>query len=235
MVLPLEMGWRHLLFENWPVDPTLMDSHLPAALTPDTHDGSAWLSVVPFTNVAVRPKGLPQWASVPLPELNVRTYVTRDGVPSVYFFSLDAQGVSSVVGARLFHHLPYYYARISLSWTDGRVQFSSRRKHPGARPAHYEATYWPTGEPFSAPEDPLGEFLVERYRFYTEAPDGTLRYTDVSHEPWTLYPARAAVETDTLCSADGFDRPDSDPVHFYSPGLDVVAEPSKRAPVAGGP
>ncbi|MFC6757582.1 MULTISPECIES: YqjF family protein [Haloarcula] len=235
MVLPLEMGWRHLLFENWPVDPALMDSHLPEALTPDTHDGSAWLSVVPFTNVDVRPKGLPQWASVPLPELNVRTYVTRDGVPSVYFFSLDAQGISSVVGARLFHHLPYYYARISLSWTDGRVQFRSRRKHPGARPAHYEATYWPTGEPFSAPEDPLGEFLVERYRFYTEAPDGTLRYTDVAHDPWTLYPARAEVETDTLCSADGFDRPDSDPVRFYSPGLDVVAEPSRRAPAEGEP
>jgi len=103
MVLPLEMGWRHLLFENWPVDPELMDSHVPDGLSPDTYDRSAWLSVVPFTSVDVRPKGVPRWASVPLPELNVRTY-------------------------------------------------SSRHKHPGARPAHYEATYWPTGEPFSAPE-----------------------------------------------------------------------------------
>ncbi|MDS0282894.1 YqjF family protein [Haloarcula onubensis] len=230
MALALEMGWRHLLFENWPVDPALMDSHLPETLSPDTHDGSAWLSVVPFTNVAVRPKGFPRWAGVRLPELNVRTYVERDGEPSVYFFSLDAQGISSVVGARLFHHLPYYYARISLDWADGRVQFSSRRKHPGARPARYEATYWPTGEPFSAPDDPLGEFLVERYRFYTEAPDGTLRYTDVDHDPWTLYPAAAEIERDTLCSADGFDRPDTEPVCYYSPGLDVVAAPSRRAP-----
>ena len=172
MVLPLEMGWRKLLFENWPIEPAVMDAHLPEGLEPDVYDGSAWLSVVPFTNVNVRPKGLPAALGIRLPELNVRTYVTRDGVPSVYFFSLDAQGLASVVGARLFHHLPYYYARISLSWDDGRVQFSSRRKHPGARPARYEATYWPTGEPFTAPEDPLGEFLVERYRFYTEAPGG---------------------------------------------------------------
>ncbi|MDR9380502.1 MAG: DUF2071 domain-containing protein [Natronomonas sp.] len=228
MVLPLEMGWRHLLFENWPIDPAILDTHLPDALAPDVYDGSAWLSVVPFTNVAVRPKGVPEALGIRLPELNVRTYVTREGVPSVYFFSLDAQGVASVLGARLFHHLPYYYARISLEWTDGRVRFDSRRRHPGSRPARYEGTYWPTGEPFSAPDDPFGAFLVERYRFYTEAQDGTMRYTDVEHEPWTLYPASAEIETDTLLSADGFDRPDSEPVYYYSPGLDVVASRSER-------
>jgi len=227
MVLPLEMGWRQLLFENWPVDPELMDAHLPASLDADRYDGSAWLSVVPFTNVAVRPKGFPRSLGVRLPEINVRTYVTRDGVPSVYFFSLDAQGLASVVGARLFHHLPYYYARVSLRFRDGRVQFDSRRRHPGARPGVYEATYWPTDDPFIATADSLAEFLVERYRFYTEAPDGSLRYTDVSHDTWTLYPASATVETDTLLRADGFARPDDDPVCYYSPGVDVVASRSK--------
>jgi uncharacterized protein YqjF (DUF2071 family) len=232
MVVPLEMGWRHLLFENWPVDPALMDAHLPGSLEADRHDGRAWLSVVPFTNVAVRPKGLPRSLGVRLPEVNVRTYVTRDGVPSVYFFSLDAQGLASVVGARLFHHLPYYYARISLAADDGRVRFRSRRRHPGARPARYAATYRPTGGPFDARTDPLAAFLVERYRFYTQAPDGTVRYTDVDHDPWTLYPAEATVETDTLLRADGFARPDADPVFHYSPGLDVVAARSKTAPGA---
>jgi uncharacterized protein YqjF (DUF2071 family) len=229
MVLPLAMGWRHLLFENWPVEPSVMDAHLPDGLSPDVYDGSAWLSVVPFTNVAVRPKGLPERLGIRLPELNVRTYVTRDGVPSVYFFSLDAQGVASVIGARLFHHLPYYYARISLTGTDGRVRFRSRRRHPGARPAAYEATYGPSGEPFAAPDDAFAEFLVERYRFYTEAQDGSIRYTDVEHEPWTLYPAVAEVETNTLLTAHGFARPDADPVYYYSPGLDVAASRSKRA------
>ncbi|WP_121744464.1 YqjF family protein [Natronorubrum halophilum] len=228
MVVPLEMGWRHLLFENWPVDPDVMDAHLPERLEPDEHDGSAWLSVVPFTNVAVRPKGMPERVGIRLPELNVRTYVTRDGVPSVYFFSLDAQGISSVIGARLFHHLPYYYARIALEYDDGRVTFSSRRRHPGARPAQYEGTYWPTDEPFSAPDDPFGEFLVERYRFYTESQDGSIRYTDVDHEPWTLYPATAEIETNTLHASHGFDRPTADPIYYYSPGLDVIAARSKR-------
>ena len=228
MVLPLAMGWRQLLFENWPIDPEVMDAHLPDGLEPDTHDGSAWLSVVPFTNVNVRPKGLPAQVGIRLPELNLRTYVTRDGVPSVYFFSLDAEGISSVIGARLLHHLPYFYARISLAWKNGRVQFSSRRLHPGSRPVHYEGSYWPTGEPFSAPEDPFGAFLVERYRFYTEAQDGSIRYTDVDHEPWTLYPADAEITTSTLLKSHGFAEPEADPVVYYSPGLDVSASTSRR-------
>ncbi|SFS76421.1 YqjF family protein [Halostagnicola kamekurae] len=228
MVVPLEMGWRQLLFENWPVDPGVMDAHLPEGLTPDEYDGSAWLSIVPFTNVAVRPRGVPKSLGIRLPELNVRTYVTHDGVPSVYFFSLDAQGIASVLGARLFHHLPYYYARISLTVEDGRIAFSCRRRHPGAQPAHYEGTYWPTDDPFSAPNDPFGEFLVERYRFYTEAQDGSIRYTEVEHEPWQLYPAAAEIERNTLFSAHGFETPDAEPVYHYSPGLDVVASRSRR-------
>lgn len=228
MVVPLEMGWRQLLFENWPIDPAVMDAHLPGKLTPDEYDGSAWLSVIPFTNVAVRPKGVPESLGIRLPELNVRTYVTHDGVPSVYFFSLDAQGISSVLGARVFHHLPYYYARILLAVEDDRIAFSSKRRHPGARPAQYEGTYRPTGEPFSAPSDPFGEFLVERYRFYTEAQDGSIRYTDVEHEPWQLYPAAADIERNTLLSAHGFATPDAEPVYYYSPGLDVVASRSRR-------
>ncbi len=228
MVLSLEMGWRHLLFQSWPIAPELMNAHLPDELEADTFDGSAWLSVVPYTNVSVRPKGLPAGMGIRLPELNLRTYVERDGVSSVYFFSLDAQGLASVIGARLFQHLPYYYARTSLAWANGRIQFRSRRLHPGERPAHYDASYWPAGKPFAAPEDPFAEFLVERYRFYTQTPDGSIRYTDVGHEPWTLYPADADIETNTLLSANGFAVPDTEPVYYYSPGLDVVASTSSR-------
>jgi len=226
-MVPLEMGWRHLLFENWPVDPAVVDPHLPDALTVDEHDGRAWLSVIPFTNVAVRPRGLPASLGLPLPELNLRTYVTCDGEPGVYFFSLDAEGLLGVLGARLTQHLPYYYAHISLTGADGGVRFTSRRRHPGARPAAYAATYRPTGAAFEAGEDPLARFLVERYRFYTEAPDGSLRYADIDHEPWTLYPATVNVRRNTLFAANGFQHPDTAPIRYYSPGLDVTASRSK--------
>ena len=229
MVFQLAMGWRHLLFANYPVDPGVVDAHLPDALAVDTFDGDAWLSVVPFTNVDVRPRGLPAVAGIDLPELNLRTYVTCRGEPGVYFFSLDAQGVSSVLGARIFHHLPYYSARVRLERDDrGGIRFESRRRHPGDRPVHYAATYRPDGEPFESHEDPRAAFLTERYRFYTQASDDSVRYATVAHEPWTLAPATVVTETNTLFEANGFDRPSASPVCYYSPGVDVHASASKQ-------
>jgi hypothetical protein len=38
----------------------------------------------------------------------------------------------------------------------------------------------------------------------------------VSHESWTLYLAEATVETDTLLRAEGFERPDEEPVCYLN-------------------
>jgi len=227
MVVEIEMGWRQLLFENYPVDLEVVEPHVPDGLDVDTFEGSAYLSVVPYTNVEVRPKGLPAWAGSPLPELNLRTYVSHDGVPGVYFCSLDAQGLPGVLGARLLQSLPYYYARIAMDSEGNRIHYRSSRRHPGARHAAYEATYGADGEAFEAPEDPLTDFLLERYRLYTESSSGHLRTTAVEHEPWTVYPAAADVETNTLFAANGFDKPDGEPVRYYAPGVDVLAGKSR--------
>ncbi|EMA30574.1 YqjF family protein [Halobiforma nitratireducens] len=230
MVVSLSMGWRHLLFANWPVDPDRLEPHLPDRLSVDTHDGRAWLSVVPFTNVDVRPQRLPGGTGLPLPELNLRTYVTYDGNPGVYFFSLDADGLAAVLGARLFHHLPYYHADIDIEVAeDGTVAFSSRRRHRGARSVRFDARYEPTGSRYHADPGSLAHFLTERYRYYTEAPDGSIRYADVSHESWPLYDAEVSIRENTLFAANGFDTPNSEPVHLYSPGVDTVASGSKLA------
>lgn len=228
MVVPIAFGWRHLLFANWRVDADVVDAHLPERLGVQEHDGSAWLSVVPLVNVRLRPRGLPERAGITLPELNHRTYVTSDGEPGTYFFSLDADGPLSVIGARLLHALPYFYARIQVSRVGGEVRFTSRRRHPGARSARFSATYGPTGEAFTAEPGSLAEFLTERHRLYTESPDGTIRYVDATHERWTLYPAAASIRENTLARASGFEQPGGEPVLYYSPGVDVVTSRSRR-------
>lgn len=228
MVVPLAFGWRHLLFANWPVDSDVLAAHLPDELSLDEYDGTGWLSIIPFLNVDVRPRGVPEQMSIPITELNLRTYVVHDGEPGIYFFSLDAQSLLTVVGARLTHFLPYYFARGHIREDDGLVDFVSRRLHPGDRPANYAATYRPSGEAFVAEPGSLAEFLTERRRLYTQSPGGTLRYTDVEHDRWTLYPAEATVRENTLFEANGFAHPESDPTLYYSPGVDVVATRSKR-------
>jgi uncharacterized protein YqjF (DUF2071 family) len=229
MVVDIEMGWRHLLFEHYPVDPAVVAPHLPTGLAPDTYDGDAWLSVVPFTNVDVRPAGVPPELGFGLPELNLRTYVVHEGDPGVYFFSLDADGLLGVAGARLFHRLPYFYADADLDVVgdgDPRIRFRSRRRHPGATPAEYAATYRPTGEPFRPEPGSLAAFLVERYCYFAATPDG-IRRADVDHERWPLRAATADVERNTLFCANGFETPDADPIRHYSRGFDVRASRSR--------
>ncbi|MFB6129751.1 MAG: YqjF family protein, partial [Salinigranum sp.] len=192
-------------------------------------DGRAWLSVVPFVNVDLRPAALPRGAGFALPELNLRTYVRHRGRPGVYFFSLDADGALGVLGARLFHHLPYYFARIDVDAEDDRVTFASRRRHPGARPVAFRATYGPDGERFEADRGSLSAFLTARDRYYTEDPSGATRYATVEHERWPLYPATARIGPDELFRGNWFDPPEADPTFLYSPGVDTVASTSRRA------
>jgi|AntDeeMetageno50_2_1112565.scaffolds.fasta_scaffold07291_2 hypothetical protein len=228
MGVPLAFGWRHLLFTNWRIDADTLANRLPDALDVHEYDGTGWISVIPFVNVDTRPRGFPRWAGVNLPELNVRTYVTCEDEPGIYFFSLDAPSVVTVLGARLFHHLPYYYASMQFQWRNGRAIFRSRRRQPGERPAQYGVTYQPTGDPFEAKPGSLAEFLTERRRLYTQDTSGRVRYTDVDHERWTLYSADVSADKNTMLEAAGVDPSEPDPVVYYSPGVDVVTTTSKR-------
>ena len=127
------MSWHDLLFMHWPVPQEALRPQIPPALQLDTFDGSAWLSVPPFRMSATRPRCLP---SVPplsnFPELNVRTYVTAEGKPGIWFFSLDAANPVAVRLARATFHLPYFDARMSCQVTGDEVRYGSVRTHRGA-------------------------------------------------------------------------------------------------------
>ena len=51
----MQMMWSDLLFAHWSIVPEVLESVLPKGLTLDTHDGKAWMGVVPFlmSNVAL--------------------------------------------------------------------------------------------------------------------------------------------------------------------------------------
>jgi uncharacterized protein YqjF (DUF2071 family) len=74
---------------------------IPGALSFHNFGASAWLGITPFRMSGVRPRFLPSvpWLSNFL-ELNVCTYVTTEGKPSIWFFRLDAQNAVAVRLAR---------------------------------------------------------------------------------------------------------------------------------------
>jgi hypothetical protein len=224
-----EMGWRDTFFASWPVDPDLVAPRVPERLAVDTFEGDAYLSVVPFAIEDIRPEGLPAAVGLSTPELNLRTYVTCDGAPGVYFFNLDADDPLGVVGARLFNRLPYYFADMSYE-PDPPVRFRSRRTTPGARAARFDATYGPAeGAERFRPEPGSREgFLTERYRYFTEDGDGDIRYADIEHETWTLREGSWECRENGLFRANGFDRPEDEPSLLYGDRVEVRASSSQR-------
>ena len=103
--------WRDVLFLHYPVEPKLLQDHVPFKL--DEYNGQAIISIVSFTMESIRFPFLP---SVPglskLNELNLRTYVDVDGKKGVYFFTLDADLKPAIFIARTFFSLPYRLAKI---------------------------------------------------------------------------------------------------------------------------
>src|SRR4029450_6385677 len=141
--------WHDLLFAHWPLPVDDVRRVVPAVLPLDTFDGQAWIGVVPFRMTGVRPRAVPPlpWLSA-FPELNVRTYVTLDGKPGVYFFSLDAGNRLAVVTARLTYFLPYFHAHMAVTHDGEAIRYSSYRIHHGAPSADFIARYGPTSAVF---------------------------------------------------------------------------------------
>src|SRR5262245_11531661 len=125
----MHQTWDQLLFMHWQLPVETLRPLIPPVLEIDTYHGAAWVGVTPFTIRDSRPSFVP-----PLPwlssfhEVNVRTYVHLDGVPGVWFFSLDASSRVAVPAARTFFHLPYHASYISIEEEARRVTLRSPRR-----------------------------------------------------------------------------------------------------------
>jgi uncharacterized protein YqjF (DUF2071 family) len=227
----LRQQWSDLLFMHWPVPTALLQPHLPPRLQLDTHDGVAWLGVVPFKMSKVSTR-----VSPPVPgtdeflELNVRTYVHLDGVPGVWFFSLDATSPLAVWVARTFFHLPYLHATMRLESPGAQLrQFTARRTHGGQPAAHFRAT-WKIGAPLPVAEPgSLAFFLTERYCLYTGNQAHTKLYRGrVAHQPWPLSSAQVLHYESSLVESHGLPTPAGAPLVHAGGPVSVELWPMQR-------
>jgi uncharacterized protein YqjF (DUF2071 family) len=183
----------NLLFAHWRAEPKAIKRLLPPSVEPDVCDGTAWLAIVAFVMAGTRTYAAPRWAGLaPIPELNVRTYVRVDGVPGVWFLSLDASSPLFVLVGRTLYGLRYQLARMTTVADGDRVHYLSARGK-----AAFSATYEPSGPPRHARPGSLEHFLVERYRLFAER-RGRLVTAQVAHEPWPLQPAAARFELNRM-------------------------------------
>ncbi len=222
----MRQDWEHLLFLHWRWDAAEIQRMLPAGLTVDTHDETAWIGLVPFYMSRIRPVGFPSvpWISNFL-EMNLRTYVYDDrGRPGVWFFSLECNRAPAVWLARTCFHLNYQHAKMSANVQGESVEYSWRRR------GHEDTSvfrYAPAGVPRASPPGSLEFFLAERYRLFSHRRrDGRILTGSVHHTPYPLGATRVELWDARVFALNGLTPPVREPDHAaYARGVQVEIFP----------
>jgi uncharacterized protein YqjF (DUF2071 family) len=162
---------------------------VPDELEIEEHDDTGWLGIQFFRVRALRARG-----ALPVPgissflQLNVRTYVRGpDGLPGVWFFSIDASSRLAALGVRRIYRVPAFYARMTLEPVGDWQEAECVRVGEAGRV--FAARYRATGRTFNAEPGSLESFLTERYRIFA-ADAGA----EMHHDRWLLAPAEAEIE-----------------------------------------
>lgn len=218
--------WRALTFLHWAYQPGVIRRLLPTGLELDTFDGAAWVGLAPFLLENLRPRAIPSlpWISH-FPETNVRTYVRGpDGKPGVWFFTLEADRLAVVLGARVLYHLPYRWARMKVQEREGTVDYRSERLWPFGR--GYSQISIQPGKRMDTRE--FDHFLTARYRLYALTGE-RIAHADIEHEPWPLHHATVLDLRQDLFEQSSVPQPVGDPVVHFSHRLDVRIGPFQAA------
>jgi uncharacterized protein YqjF (DUF2071 family) len=220
----MSQRWSRLLFVHWRLAPDVVRGLVPSRLDLDLFDAAAWVSMTPFLITRARGRWLP---SIPglsaFPELNCRTYVTMNGRPGVFFFSLDAGSRVAVEGARRFYHLPYFNARMRCGVrADGGTDYESVRTDSRAAGAVFRASYGAAGELAEPAVGSVDRWLVERYCLYAVDGGGAMTRTEIHHRPWRVCEAWYEVVENTVPAAAGLALPGRRERVVFTEPLDVA-------------
>lgn len=215
--------WDRAVFIHYEADPSLLQRQIPFQL--DLRDGCAFVSIVAFTLLRMRPRlggRLAEWLFKPIAShefLNVRTYVRHAGEPGIFFLAEWLSNPLSVrLGPRTFG-LPYRFGHLkymhgyddgeilgTVTANEGRLEYRAAIPATGSNPSE-------TGSPT--------EFLLERYTAYT-CPRRRRRLFRVWHEPWRQTSIEIEVVVDDLLASTGEWWESAEFVGAnYSPGVSV--------------
>lgn len=207
--------WRDLLFVHWYVPVDSLRALVPPQLELDLWQGQALVGVVPFAMQDVRPSWLPSLFALDFLETNTRTYVTYNGRPGVYFFSLEAASLLAVKAARWGWGLPYFHAKMELERDGDWIAYATKR---GGADASFR--YRPARLLGPSAEGTFEYFLLERYLLFSLKGDAVYE-GQVVHEPYPAQEVELASVDETLIRAAGLERSGTPCAVHYASGVDV--------------
>lgn len=191
----LTAAWRQLALLNFPVDPSLLEEHIPPGTEVDFHQGETYLSIVGFLFQDTTICGLPALGHRDFTEINLRFYVRRKvenewrrGVvfiqeivprPAVTWIARTLYG-ENYITRPMQQFLEYDREKLLARTVEYRWQQASKWNRVGI-----VCTDQLPAEPLP---DSLEEFIIEHYWGYTFAGGKTREY-HVEHPRWQILPA----------------------------------------------
>jgi uncharacterized protein YqjF (DUF2071 family) len=172
--------WHDVLMLHYRVDQSYLEKLLPEGLHLDTFEGSSWVSFFSFSVKNLRPRLMP-----PLPyvssfnEINLRTYVIKDGVPGIYMLIIEADKLVDVFIPRWFLGIPYVKATMQSS--SGYFCPTNKTKSRGLE-VEFKC------KPPIGSKPPLDTWLTERHALYVKRNKRLFRF-DIHHKEWKLQEA----------------------------------------------
>lgn len=231
----LHQEWTDLAYFHWRYDPDVVQALLPAGVSVDTFDGSAWVGLIPFVmrRVRIGPTPAVPWLGT-FVEVNVRTYVVDElGRRAVWFWSLDVPRTAIVAVARTLFSLPYCWSKATHAVAGEireRHRYEVTRRWPGPRGASSVIEYG-VGDAITG--DDLDHFLSARWALLTTRRGHPL-YGRVHHPAWPLHSVVDPMVDDGLISAAGLPMPTGDIHAMCSPGVPVTVGWFERVATSAG-
>ncbi|NDD58714.1 MAG: DUF393 domain-containing protein [Chlamydiae bacterium] len=178
-IYPLSMVWEDLMFINFSMDPQQLQKMLPKGMDLDLFEDKAYITIAPLTMKGFAFKKLSTFFNPSFYECNLRTYVRVNEKVGVYFFSLDAESLLEVLGAKALFHLNYRYRTIYFNLEKGVFRFEMRKAFSRKKTTIIEAKIAKEEQP----HDPFTSFISDRSLYFVKN-KGHLYQGKVFHPPW---------------------------------------------------
>lgn len=150
---------------------------MPKNLEIDLYEGESYISIVAFTMEKIRPRFLPSLSFISnFHEINVRTYVKKNGKSGVYFLSIESEKFLSTFVAKTLSGLPY--KTVCMKRTDN--SFVSVNKIED-----FELNLkFNIGNEITSKSD-FEKWSTERYALFLEEDSKLYKY-EIHHKEWKL-------------------------------------------------
>ncbi len=188
----LTARWQDLIMANYEVDPSLLESRLPAGTDMDLHDEKCFVSLVGFMFLETRVLGLPIPFHVNFEEVNLRFYNKRELAGetrrAVCFVKEIVPRFAIATVARVVYGEPYE------CWKMGHERTETIVSYDWSKGGHKNLLSVEIDESLGVPaEGSHGEFIIEHYWGYTSRGGGRVDEYKVEHPKWELFSVKNEV------------------------------------------